>query len=299
MSVNASFRRQEYVRRKRTERYIRIGLLFFVFLSIIALISFVSHRTFLRITHVELSGGVLVTQADVEAETLSYISGSYLWLFPKNNALLYPRNGLQTDLRNHFKRIADIAIHFKNFRTLSVVVTERKPMALWCDTIPTFTSPFLHNLDPISTTTSSKTSEEKCYFLDDQGTVFAEAPLFSGDAYFKYFGDLATTTTSVTPIGGAYVASSSEFTSLSLFVSSARDLSLRPQYLVAEKDGQFTLVISGGGKIYFDMTEPIEKTIKNMNALLHNPPLIPSVAHDLPVDYIDLRYGNKLFYKLK
>lgn len=233
----------------------------------------------MRIDSVELSGGVLVGHTDMQDEVLGFLSGSYVWLFPKNNAFLYPHDALETHLSEYFKRIDTVKVSLKNLRTLSVVITERKPEALWCGT----------------------EGSEHCYFMDNHSTIFAESPSFSGDAYFKYYGDLAVEGVNG-PLGGQYIASSTQFAELHLFVENIRTLGLRPEYLAASNTGtttpveQFTLMVSNGGKIYFDRREPLEQLFENLKALLRTPALADAWGR---VEYIDLRYGNKVYYKLK
>jgi len=282
--------REEYNRRKRKMWMIRTAIVFFLFVALTSLLGYIAHRQKIRISTVVLDGGVLVTQNDISAETLSFLSGSFFLIFPKDNVFLYPHDALMHDLKNHFPRIATLSITRKDFHTLLVTITERAPQALWCDT-----SPVVGAMEDGSTS-------EKCYFIDDTSTLFAEAPSFSGDAYFRYYGKLSTSTvpsSSIEPLGEVFMSSTTEFRDINTFVSDLRIWNLRPQYLVVGDAGEFTLVISGGGKIYFDMYEPLSKTADNLRVLLRTSPLIPSPVRDLPVEYIDLRFGNKLYYKLR
>lgn len=276
--------REEYLRKKKNKKLFKYGVILFSVVLIIGIFSYISHRPQIRISKVELSGGVLVTQGDVNSATLSYISGSYLWLFPKNNAFLYPHNGLEKYLKETFKRIDTVNAHLKDFKTLTIDITERKPVATWCD-VPPNTTPIENSIVP----------EEHCYFIDQNSTIFAEAPEFSGDAYFKYYGAVS----GETPIGKEYIASSTEFGEISDFVAKTKLLSLKPLYLIAKDDGGFSLFIAGGGEIMFDMREPLSLAGQNLEVLLRTPALATSSTGNLPIDYIDLRYGNKLFYKLK
>ena len=245
-------------------------------LVIIVSVSYISHEPRIRIGKIELSGGVLVRQSDVESKSLEYLEGSYLWLFPKNNVFLYSRGGLEEYLKDEFKRIDTINIRRNDFQTLDIKITERKPTALWCD---------------------DKTSDaEQCYFMDQNSAIFAPAPKFSGDAYFKYYGLVSTTS----PIGNYYISSTTEFTEISYFIQKLKELSLGPQYLIPKGNEEFSVVLSGGGEIYFDVSkEPLSKVLANLEALLRTTELSKNSKGNLPVEYIDLRYGNKLFYKLK
>lgn len=263
--------REEFVRRKRKRRIIKASIIFSVFVFFIALSSFIAHRPSLRISKVELTGGVLVTEKEVQSKTLEYLSGSYFWLYPKNNAFFYPRKALKQYLSDSFKRIDTIDLNLKNFKVLTVKITERKPVAVWCE---------------------KKDETEDCYFIDQNSTIFAEAPIFSGDAYFKYYGPVQGDSL----IGSEYIASTTVFGEINKFVESIKKLALHPQYVVAKGKDEFSLIIAGGGEILFDTKRPLTTASENLEVLISTPPLSKGLNN---LDYIDLRYGNKLFYKLK
>jgi hypothetical protein len=274
-----SIQRDEFIKKKRKRRLMKIGAFFLCLAVLFGLSVYLAHVESIRISKVELSGGILVTQPEVEKETLSFISGSYYWFFPKNNSFIYPHADLLAHLSEKFKRIDTIKINRKDFNTLSISITERKPAALWCD----------------SSSENTSTSE-RCYFVDDNGTIFVEAPYFSGDAYFRYYG-LVSTSSPI--IGAEYLASTTEFRDISKFVSDVALLSANPIYLLSKDGGEFTLILSSGAKIYFDTKEPLSKISSNLETLLRSGTFSTTSDPTIGVDYIDLRFGNKLYYKMK
>jgi hypothetical protein len=134
-----------------------------------------------------------------------------------------------------------------------------------------------------------------CYFIDTTGYVFSGAPDFSGDVYFKYYGLVP----SESVVGSSYLASSDTFSQLNDFVNAVKALHITPLYIVAEDQNNFTLYIYGGGKIIFDNHDPFSKTAEHLQILLQTENLVPQKNGELLVDYIDLRYGNKLYYKVR
>jgi cell division septal protein FtsQ len=276
VSINLP-KREEYLRKKRKKRLIEWGIVFLLLLIIVGILSFILHKPAFRIASAELSGGVLVTRDEIQDESLKYMAGSFFWIFPKNSSLLYPKNDLARDLVNKFKRIDTIKVKLKDMTTLSVEITERKPFAIWCKTM------------------EGDTSDESCYFMDQNSTIFATAPQFSGDAYFKYYGLV----NAANPIGLEYLASSTEFASISNFVTTLKTFSLSPSYIIAKGNGEYSLVLANKSEIYFDTKEPLSKVSQNLYSLLSTSDFKGKDRSDLPVEYIDMRYGNKLFYKLR
>lgn len=290
MAISNLPQREEYLRKKRKQKQIKYGIFAFVVVVFIAIFSYASHRPEFRISKVELNGGILVTQDEVELKTLDFMKGSYFWLFPRNNYFWYPNFALANSLKENFKRIDTINLTTKGFKTLVVTITERKPFAIWCNTIPG-----KDNSTEEGVFEDGSAKDEDCYFIDQNSTIFAPAPQFSGDAYFKYYGIISDGS----PIGKEYMASTTEFAQIADFVMKAKNMAIRPLYIVGKEKDQFSLVVSGGGEIYFDTKEPLSKVAENLDALLKTPEMAKTPNGNLPIQYIDLRYGNKLFYKLK
>ena len=284
MGINNLPQREELLRRRRKAKRIRIAIIFGVIFFIVGIISYVSHLPKVRISEVVLSGGLLVTEKEIKDESLLFMQGKYFWLFPKNNSFLYNKNELKIHLKEKFKRIDTIDIKLEGLNTIQVSITERKPVAIWCrDIVGTSTT--------IEVVSGFK---ESCYFIDSFSTVFAQAPSFSGDAYFKFYGLLKDED----PIGKKYIASSTGFTSINNFIESVKSLKIKPISLIGKEEDEFSLLLQGGGEIYFDTRKSLDITFDNLKILLESPELKIKQGQ-LPVEYVDLRYGNKLFYKLK
>src|SRR3989344_9005839 len=280
--MSLSLHRQEYLKQKRKQKLIKFGLIVLVFIILIATFSYLSYRPSIRIFQVELSGQTILDSEEVRKEVLSYLDDSYFWIFPKNNAFLYPKSSLENHLREVFKRIDVLDLELRGFQTLQVKVTDRGLLALWCDSAPVSYEEHIQN------------QTRQCYFLDNSGTIFAKSPNFSGDAYFRYYGLVSDN-----PIGSYYLASTTEFSQMNALVAKARELSIHPVYMIPNGNKEFTLFLRGGGKIYFDTRESLTKTSENLASLLRATIFKFDQNGNLPVDYIDLRFGNKLFYKLK
>lgn len=287
MVINSFPHREENLKKRRRQRRIKYGIFFLIFIGIIGLLSYLSHLPKVRINQVELRGGLLVTQKEIEEESMRFMQGSYFWAFPKNNSFIYPQNSLKKDLADKFKRIETIEVSLEGLNKIVVDITERKPVAIWCR----------ENRGGVSTSTevAQTKDKEQCYFIDSLSTIFAEAPNFSGDAYFKYYGLVETES----PIGEKFIASSTEFTEINTFIELVKKLSIRPSYLLGKGQDEYSLVLFGGGEIFFDVKKSLDLAYNNLETLLKSPELSTGNTGILPVEYIDLRYGNKLFYKLR
>lgn len=267
--------RDEYIKKRRKQKIIKYSAFFGFFLVIIGVASFISHRPQLRIQNITMTGEVLLVEEEVVLKAKQFLSGKYFFLFPKNNIFWYKRGELKVFLKDFFKRIDTIDVNLEGGNNLSIDITERKPSALWC-----FDRLLEDNL-------------EDCYFMDVNGTIFSQAPTFSGNAYLKYYGLIDDS-----PIGKEYLTSV-DFKTITAFIENVETNSVHPLYFKAKTKDNFSLVLFGGTEIYFDNQVPLDTLAENFKALLKTPELKPAKDGSIPAEYIDLRFGNKLFYKLR
>lgn len=281
---NRSFHNPEYAKRKRKRIIWRIIFGFVIILAFISGFAGLTHWSKLSIDTVTVDGTVILSPSEIKTKSFNFISGNYLYIFGKANALFYPKKELTDFLTKLYPRIKDVQISLADYHTISIILSEREPTALWCDTTP---AEIASSTDP--------TIAPNCYFLDKTGFVFSPSPDFSGDAYFKYYGLLPYESA----IGSSFLSSSDKFIQLSAFVTSIKALNITPLYIVAKNQDEFVMYIYGGGQIIFDDKEPLVQTSEHLQLLLQKANLVPQKNGELFVDYIDLRYGNKLYYKVR
>ncbi len=265
----------EYARQKRKTLWVRVGVFFFVFLCVLGLFIWLASLKSIQIDTISISGATVLGSESLEGQIRRELVGKYLWAFPKTNVFLYPRARIEKSLLETFPRIKSVTLSTLDNHILSVSIEEREPFALWCNTPPT---PSLVS---------------QCYFLDTDGFVFDHAPQFSGSAYFKYYGFLPYEA----PIGSYYLSSTTRFHELSHFVENTQGLGITPLYMSAVDSDSFELFVFGGGKILLDTRESLSKVFDRFSALLKTPNLVPKQGGELLIEYIDLRFGNKMFFK--
>lgn len=270
-------RSAEQKKQTRKILIIRLSIFLCVCIVLLGLSVWLSRLQSIQIDTVTISGATVLPAQDLEREARSVLTGTYALMFPKTNVFIYPQKDVERVLSEKFPRIQTFTSRIVDNHILSITVTEREPFALWCNTIPT------DSIIP------------QCYFLDRDGFVFDHAPQFSGDAYFKYYGILPYEA----PIGEYYLSSTTRFHELSNFVETAKNLNITPLYMTAKDQNSFELYIFGGGKVLFDATENLSKVSERLSVLLKTQNLVPREGGELLVDYIDLRFGNKMFFKPK
>ena len=256
---------------KRKRRRIFFGkflLVVFSLATIFAGLIYLSRLSALNIKEVKIISSGAIDAPTVKTAVETEITGNYLWFLPKTNILFYPKKKIETELYHKFKRIKDIDISIKDQKILEVQLTEREATYLWCE------------------------EPEKCSFMDSSGYVFDTAPYFSGNVYFKFFG----------PLSGDNFAPEI-FDKVIAFKNTLLDLGIKPTslYLVGE---DIEIYLSSKSpyspKIIFKKDFNLEAISENLQTALDAEPLKSNFKNKYAsLEYIDLRYGNKVYYKFR
>ncbi len=228
----------------------------------------------MRIQDLQIEGNSLVENNQLEAIVESKLSGKYWKLFSRRNAVLYPKEEIEKAVLAEFLPITKTVVSLLHFKTLFLQVTERKPFGLFC-------GPSILEKGP-------------CYYLDSEGFVFFKAPSFSEDVLPTFYGTL--------PLVGDPLAQ--KFLPPNLFQKSVsfrekiENMGFVPAYIFKKDEGTLELYLKNGSKIIFDPRIETEKILQNFSALLRDSSLgLQKTRGEFSVSYIDLRFGNKVFYK--
>jgi cell division septal protein FtsQ len=263
-----STRLAEYKRRMRTLKIVGCVLLLGL---IIGGIVWISRLPSLSIMTINVVGNSAVDRSDIERTVLQDLEGNYFLVFPKHNKYLYPRKTIEQHLLTTFQRFQSADVKIRQ-GALEVTVVERAPSYVWCKGL-----------------VSDKNTD--CYFLDTTGYIFAPAPVFSGNAYFQFYG-LASSTDN--PVGEHYLPSA-DFKNVDKFITSLTTLGVSSYALKLDSTITGTLYLTQGGELRFAQTEDYQTLLDNILTIYRQTDIF---THGENLDYIDMRFGNKVFYKL-
>lgn len=259
----------EFHKKKLRERYTRITIGVLIFLVIVGAPTFFLRQERFLISNIQIQGNEITKSEEIEKIIQDDISGNYLWLIPRSSVLLYPNNKIKADILRQIPRLISINLSLTDSRTLLVTIVERKPFALYC------------------------VGEGKCFFLDQTGYIFSEAPAFSGGVYMIY----STIPVLEAPLGQNLIYAN-DFVVLSSFIKSLPVLNLNPQSLLIQ-NGEDHLTLSSGGVIMWKSSANLESLRSNLESFLSDSNFTKEPNALEKILYIDLRLSNKIFYKFK
>jgi hypothetical protein len=287
-NVLNSPRLKEIKRKKYVTVRNKILLYIVFFFILIASLSFLSRWQEINIVNIEISGNKIIETKNIASVLESNLSGKYLFFFPKTNFIIYPKNQIKDDLTSRFNRLKDIKLTIEDTKNLRVDLSERIASYTWCgDNLPT------DNL---------KLEESKCYFMDDSGYVFDEAPYFSGEIYFRFFGKISKDTDS--PLGSIFLQN--DLMRLISFKDEVSKTGIKPASFFIKDNNDIELYLSSNiappnaPKIIFKKDSDLKKLAENLQVALMADPLKTDIDKKYSsLLYIDLRFGNKVYYKFK
>jgi hypothetical protein len=267
--------------KKKRRRIIlsKILLSIFLFVVIFASMAYISRTPFLNIQGIETTGSKAIDIEKIKEIVQKDISGNYLWFFPKTNILFYPKNEIKNELSETFKRLKDVAFSVTGEKILQLSILEREPKYIWCGEVPEALL--------MEVSISKASGKEQCDFMDETGFIFDEAPFFSKEVFFKFYGILPA-----------------DFAKFILFKQIIENMGLKPVALYAENNGNMKIFLSTksstsmGPEIIFNSDYDFEKIIENLQTALATEPLQSDFKNKYDsLSYIDLRSENKVYYK--
>lgn len=273
------------IRHKRRIRRFRVFILFLILIIIIIFaLAFFSDAKKTKIDNVVIEGNHIIDKEEIENEIYKNISGRYFHLFSRSNSLIYPHKKIYNDLLLNFPRIESLEITRDNFKTIHINIKERVGAFLYCgNNIPL-------NKEDIG---------ENCYFINNDGLIFDQAPYFSGNIYFKYYVNLKN---EEDPLGQQMI-SVENFHKVTRFIDSIASLGLTPIYIFIGKDGTNSLYLDHKEndtvpKIIFKNDTDLEVLQDNFSLAMKKKEFAEEINSKYnTLLYIDLRFKNKVLYK--
>ena len=258
------------LRARKRRRFVRLaaGLIVFLLFTSSGLVG-LTYLSSLQIKDVAVSGAQTLSSGTVETFARDRLSGEYWYVFSKSNIFLYPKQQIAADLIKAYPVLASADVHAVDFHTIAVNLVEREPRALWC------------------------TQDERCLFMDENGVAYGEAPTFSEPVYLSYYG---TTTGEALP---KQYLTPEQFQSLSALVDALAQ-KISDSAIVAvdvDTNKDVSVRFANSFTLRFALSDAGGDIFERFSLALTSEPM---KAHKLSdFQYLDLRFGDKLYYKLR
>jgi cell division septal protein FtsQ len=216
------------------------------------------------IDEILVSGGETISHDDIKSAAEGVLVGTYFGLVPKRFVYTYPEMPL-------WEAVAAVE-RVKNPRltregtVLKITIEEYLPFALWCHEFET----------------------AECHFIDDAGFAFTRAPILQGSSLYRFV------TLGQEP-GKGKIIRSPEMLSDMITFAEALEADFRFPVLRIELDtvNDAFFILTGGGEIKISLRDAPTALLENLRLVLETPEFKDFSPR--ANQYIDLRFGNKVF----
>lgn len=233
-------------------------------------VAFLLRLDFMAVQNISVEGNEFVDGEAVGRIVDEELDGSYWLIVPRDNAFFYPAQKIEERIRNEFPRVFAVDARVDS-NTLTVAIIERQPHSLWCS------------------------GEDKCFFIDETGIVYAPAPMFSDNVFFVFRGVLDPENA----LGQQYLPQTL-FEELNEFLGWLALLDFFPGHMNALAEDSFVISTANGAEIIIGTEDSFKDTFQNLETVMQDEDLMNSKRQEYSdLEYVDLRFGNKVFYKLK
>jgi len=217
------------------------------------------------ILSIEVTGGYTISHDDVRRRAADVMVGNYVKLIPRTFTFTYPKDDIIRAV-SEIDKLKHAYVKRLSWQTLQIKIEEYVPFALWC----------------------KDREGQYCYFIDESGVAFIEAPVLNGSAFLRY------RTVGRIPERFSTLTEKEQLQTV-LFLVTALEDNFNFLVMSVELDvvGDVFFILSGGSEIKVSKRLTTEETIRNLQAVLSAPEFRDLRPGDFP--YIDLRFGNKVF----
>lgn len=252
-------------RRGKLRRIFNLFLKITIPTALIVGFVFLLRANFLQVKNWQVVGADTIPEESIKNIASNFISGNNFFIIPKSNILFLNGSKLSSVLLSDFGRIQKVEVNKDFFsRSVQLSVSERQADFLWCS------------------------ATDGCFFMTKDGFVFEKTDstatdkiIFSGllndDPLMKNF------------------ATPGKMQNYETFIGSLKDVGIDVSSVSIESLDR-AVAKSNMGDIIFNPEETDLSTVAQ-NVIL----IINNVKNKVPsaqFNYIDARFGNKVYYKL-
>ena len=254
--------RTRLAQRRRRFRLIALGLSVLGCLVIVAGVGALSHHSRVSVSDIRVEGARELDTRELADAARSVIDDGAFHVFSRANIFLYPEEGIVSRLSSAFPRIREISVGRESMLSQAVVVTirEREAANTWCD--------------------------DTCYLMDEDGYVFAPARSVIG---YVFRGGLVPGH----PIGQHVLRGRLE--DVELVLAELARIGLSPVSVSIENEIDYTIRTAAGYDLKLGFDLDTRELVKDFQLLRSE----AAFAQSDSIEYVDMRFGNRIYVKTK
>lgn len=278
------FRSKEKIEEEKRRRKL-FTILFGCLVGLLIVGFFVLVRlSFLRITDITIIGTKGI-KSEIVHEFIKQKLDNPSWiLIPYNSSIFFDRKEMVTSVKRKFPQINSLSIQLSGVHKLNVHIIERSRYALWCGSA------------------QDVSKSKQCVYLDENGYAYDDAPSIEGVSFFTFYHEEYDV-----PKKHIYFQKPQRFIETRLFIEALKENGFDPRSYTITKESMDAKIAIGqhntrrlSGNILISNSIHPKDTLRRLMILVKKQifsEIQKQESGGLPFAYIDIRFGNKVFYK--
>lgn len=234
--------------------------------------AWLSHHPKVTIHSIVIEGAKESSEADIRAVATGVLDDDHFHLFARHSVFWYPKAEILGALLQAVPRLELIHLETDGFwhrPELIITVAEREPVAVWC-----------------------RVTGSPCYLLDASGFVFAEVPSTEEvPGSTRFFGGFVS---SEDPVAQYFLPT--QFEAVQQLLRSLRDAGFEPESFLVSNEYDYDIAFTSGMHVYASFEQSPEVILANLQTALSGDALR---GKESEIEYVDLRFGNRVYYRFK
>lgn len=257
-----------FKKRKKKIYYIKLSLFGVLLLSFFVGGLFLLRHSSINVSKVSVGNTVFANSNSIEDLIFEVLKKDILFFIPKSNFLFIPESEIEEKIKDKFPSVSSIDFDLKGLNKLNVDVKEYGPEILWCK------------------------QENDCLFVNERGRAFMNEPIIhSYNDLIRFYGADPNTQKGWDVIDGEFL------NSLLQLSENIKNLELKVKNIDNLGEDVYSLETDSGFNILINKADDLEDSFEHLKVIFEKNAI--DVSNLNTIDYIDLRFGNKIFYKIK
>lgn len=289
MSRNKHYRSQKFAQRKKRKKIIKYSAFLIFLILLILSISFLSFHKGLTINSIKISDNKYLEEYEVIEKINKILDERYFFLFSKRNFLIYPKAKIRESILTENISILNLNLELNGLNQLIVSVTEHRPVAKWCTK-----------------------DDEDCYLVNQDGLIYikdksinklstesskdSNSDILRGNEHEKLL-KLYGIRGSLENIIGQHYLETDLFDNIMKTVDYLRDIDFNASHISTIDGETFSVYFIDKPYLLISKYGQPKNVIQNLKITIETEELNRAQLENL--EYIDLRFGNKVYYKIR
>ncbi len=242
---------------------------------------YLAYSDIFQVQKIDIQGNDNIKKGDIENIILAQMEKKRFIFFPQKNIIFLNKKEAGDIMFSRFA-LDELDIKKKLFHDLQITLKEKKPYIVWIE-------------------------NKKSYYVDEKGMVISQVEQFDTqkenfkdynilrhNIIYKNLPIIQNIANQKNYLTNKIIINNEIFSKIKKLIKSINEVvKININFFEINSNEKYiTIITAEGWKIYFSLEDDIDSQIKKLELILDNKSKVGKI-----IDYIDLRYGDKIFYK--